>query len=75
VQLARLEAEDAALAVGEREQQPPLEVVVAALAGQSGCAQFLLREALAIAFRASELPPSARPSRNSRLTSSFRPRP
>ena len=45
VQLARLEAEHAALPVGEREQETPLEVVVAALARQAGGAQLLASEA------------------------------
>src|ERR1044071_824878 len=46
VQLAGLEAEDASLPVREREQQPPLEVVVAALSHESGGAQLLTGEAL-----------------------------
>ena len=50
VQLARLEAEHAPLAVGKREQEPALEIVVPALPRQSRRAQLLAGEALLESF-------------------------
>src|SRR5581483_1801556 len=46
VELARLEADDTAARIGEREQQPPLEVVAAALPREARCAQLLRGEPL-----------------------------
>ena len=43
---ARLEAAHPAARVGQREEQPPVEVVVAAAVDEPGRAQLLRREAL-----------------------------
>src|SRR6266851_5263277 len=46
VELARLEAAYVAARVGEREEQPALEVIVAAAVRESGCEQVIPRELL-----------------------------
>ncbi len=76
VQAPRLEADDTPARVGEREDEPALEVVVAALPRQPRRAQLVGGEALLQRPCApSVVPPSASPSRNSRQISSRRPRP
>ena len=74
-QLPRLEPAHAPARVGQREEQAPVEVVVA----RGGWRGRLRRSSCAVnpfsrAFRASVAPPGASPSRNSRQTSSPRPR-
>ena len=69
VQLACLEAADAAACVGEREDEPPLEVVVAAPVGETRAEQLVLRVSL-LHRAAHEL--SRRPARSRAGTSGRR---
>ena len=87
-QLARLEADDPAARVGEREHQPLREVVVPARVRQPGGAQLVGREALLPRLRGERRPPArgragtrgrsprrARGSRGTRAPAHRRPSP